>query len=102
MKPSGDLLFTDNRYRWRGGPIIRTTYGMLLYGLDDCDAEPPLSPGSSVRIGPYRCRVLAEEPERASVLLVREGGLMLGYRLRMAALRMAEALGRWAEMEGTR
>lgn len=101
MNPTGDLLQTETGYRWTGGPVIRTTYDMLLYGLPDCEAEPPLSPGSQVRVGPYRLRVLQEEPDTATVLLIRERGLMLGWRLRRVALRAALALGRWAEMEGT-
>ena len=81
---------------------VRTTYDMLLYGLDDVDYELPLSPGSLLRVGPRRYRVLREEPDTATVLLRREGGLTPGYWLRQAAMRVAEALGRWAAMEGTR
>lgn len=100
MDPTGDLLLHQagggHRYTWQGGDVIRTTYDMLLYGLPDVKAEPPLSPGCPVRIGPYRLRVLREEPDTATVLLVRERGLMLGYWLRRAALWAALALGRWA------
>ncbi len=89
-------------FQWLDAGTVRTTYDMLLYGLPDCEAEPPLSPGCLVRVGPYRLRVLEEEPDTATVLLVRERGLMLGWRLRRTVLRVAEALGRWAAMEGTR
>lgn len=88
-------------FQWLDDDTVHTTYDMLLYGLDDCDAEPPLSPGSPVRVGSQRFRVLREYPETATVLLIRERGLMLGWRLRRAVLRAAEALGRWAEMGGT-
>jgi len=57
-------------FQWLDARTVRTTYDMLLYGFDDCQAEPPLSPGCLVRVGPYRYRVLAEEPETATVLLV--------------------------------
>jgi hypothetical protein len=101
MNPTGDLLITDNaHYRWTGGPIIRTTYVMLLFGLNDVEYSLPLLPGSQVRIGPYRCRVLAEEPEQASVLLMREGGTarlyQIGSWLRWLVLRAILLLGRWA------
>ena len=89
-------------FQWLNGNTVHTTYDMLLYGLDDCDAEPPLSPGSPVRVGPRRFRVLREEPDTATVLLVRESGLMLSWRLRRIVLWLVEALGRWAAMEGTR
>jgi hypothetical protein len=84
FKPSGELLIFDDGYLWRGGDVIRTTYDMLLYGLDGVKCEPPLGPGSPVRVGPYRLRVLVEEPGRATVLLVRAS--LFGYwraRLRL-------------------
>ena len=79
--PTGELLLVQpgDSYRWQGGNVIRTTYANILYGLPDVACDPPLQPGDRLRIGPYRLRVLAEEPEQASVLLVRERGLMLGY-----------------------
>jgi hypothetical protein len=92
--------------------LIRTTYDMLLYGFEDADVEPPLSPGSLVRIGPRCYRVLREEPETATVLLA-PGRLLWRYWarwlctqayklapnwwLRRLAWRVARQLERWAE-----
>jgi hypothetical protein len=95
-KSSGDILILDDGYVWRGGDVIRTTYDMLLYGLDGVECDPPLGPGDPVRVGPYRLRVLAEEPERATVLLAR--GSLLGYwlarfRLWLAARLLEPSLG---------
>lgn len=89
-------------FQWLDAGTVRTTYDMLLYGLDDVDYDLPLSPGCQVRVGPCRFCVLREEPDTATVLLMRERGLMPGYWLRRVVLRAAEALGRWAAMEGTR
>lgn len=60
-------------FQWLGNNTVHTTYDMLLYGLDDVEYKLPLSPGSPVRVGPHRFRVLREEPETATVLLAKVG-----------------------------
>jgi len=60
-------------FEWLDDDTVHTTYDMLLYGLDDVDYNLPLSPGSQVRVGPRRFRVLREEPETATVVLATDG-----------------------------
>ena len=60
-------------FQWLDDDTVHTTYDMLLYGLDDVDYDLPLSPGSQVRVGPHRFRVLREEPETATVILATDG-----------------------------
>ncbi len=72
MNPNGALLIGPATITWLGPPLARLTYPSLIYA-PEADYELPLRVGSVVGVGPYRLRVVGEEPETATVLVRRCG-----------------------------